>query len=371
MITRVYIDNFRCFSNFEFKPDKMNLLIGLNGTGKSSFIELISKLLELVLNGQEVSRLFVADDLTKWDSRVRQKYEIDVNLAGAKYSYTLSIEHDIDNDVVSLIEERVTCGGKNLFRYESGIVHLHRNDGSEGTQFAMKDVRSFLSQIEERPETRDLLLFLEYLRGIHIQKLDPTRISSISQEENQALQADGSNFASWYRHISQERMGDLTELFANLKKAIPDFHSLALIEAGKQGRTRELVVKLRSSEGSTYMLDFRALSDGQRILIILFTLLIEFNGGTKTLLLDEPENYVSLPEIQPWLVQLDDALGDDGQLLLISHHPEVIDFLAPERSFLFERPDAGPVRVKESDFDRGNGLKASEQISRLHFGAGS
>ncbi|MGH9763844.1 MAG: AAA family ATPase [Blastocatellia bacterium] len=37
MITRVYIDNFRCFSNFEVKPDRVNLLIGGNGAGKSTF----------------------------------------------------------------------------------------------------------------------------------------------------------------------------------------------------------------------------------------------------------------------------------------------------------------------------------------------
>ncbi len=35
MIKRIYIDNFRCFSNFELRPDRVNLLFGVNGSGKS------------------------------------------------------------------------------------------------------------------------------------------------------------------------------------------------------------------------------------------------------------------------------------------------------------------------------------------------
>jgi len=49
---------------------------------------------------------------------------------------------------------------------------------------------------------------------------------------------------------------------------------------------------------------------------------------------------------------------------LISHHPEVIDFLAAENPILFDRSFGGPVRVKGVEFERETGVKASEQIGR-------
>jgi ATPase subunit of ABC transporter with duplicated ATPase domains len=153
-------------------------------------------------------------------------------------------------------------------------------------------------------------------------------------------------------------------LFSNLGKVIPGFDSLVLAGAGKQGRTRDLVVKLTGPSGAPYVVDFEDLSDGQRVLVVLYTLLVELRRGAGLVLLDEPENYVSLHEIQPWLVALDDELGDSGQLLLISHHPEVIDYLAAEKPLLFVRDGTGPARVSDPGFRREDGLRASEQIAR-------
>lgn len=186
----------------------------------------------------------------------------------------------------------------------------------------------------------------------------------MTQDEQQTLLRDGANFASWYRHLSQERAGDIPQLFEQLTEALPGFEALALKGAGKQGRTRDLVVQMGAEGQNSYEVDFDAVSDGQRALIVLYALLVDIGAAPRTVLLDEPENYVGLSELQPWLQGLDEALGDTGQLFLISHHPEVIDFLAPENPIQFERIGGGPVRVKSADFDRKSGLRASEQVAR-------
>ena len=41
MLKRIYIDNFRCFVNFEYKPERKQLLLGANGSGKSSLLDAI------------------------------------------------------------------------------------------------------------------------------------------------------------------------------------------------------------------------------------------------------------------------------------------------------------------------------------------
>ena len=364
MITRVYIDNFRCFSNFELKPGRINLLFGLNGSGKSSFLDVFDRIIGLILDGRDVDECFAETDLTRWDTRRKQRLELDLGINDETFTYGATLECSSPGGGMALRDERVTCGDRILFRYEDGYVHLYKREGSEGANFSFRGNRSFIAGIEERPETVDLMSFLTRLRSLRTYKLEPAKMGSVTQEERQRLLKDGANFASWYRHLSQERAGDIPQLFEQLTEALPGFQALALKGAGKQGRTRDLVVQMQAEGQKSYEVDFDAVSDGQRTLIVLYALLVDIGADPRTVFLDEPENYVGLSELQPWLQRLDEALGDVGQLFLISHHPEVIDFLVPENPILFERPGGGPVRVKSADFDRESGLKASEQIAR-------
>jgi ABC-type Mn2+/Zn2+ transport system ATPase subunit len=36
MIGRLYADNYKCFVNFEYKPRSLELILGDNGSGKST-----------------------------------------------------------------------------------------------------------------------------------------------------------------------------------------------------------------------------------------------------------------------------------------------------------------------------------------------
>ncbi len=364
MIQRIYIDNFRCFSNFELRPDRINLLLGVNGSGKSSFVNALDRIIALVVDGRDVAELFHEDDLSRWDSRAEQRFELDLEIDGETFTYRATLERRPSGSGLALRTERVTCGRRILFRYQDGDVFLHRDEGSALTQFPFRDNRSFLAGLEERPEMTELTRFLTRLRSLRSYKLEPTRMGSVTEEEQQGLRKDGANFASWYRHLSQERTGDLSRLFERLAEALPGFRVLKLPGAGKQGRTRDLLVEMRADDQKSYDVDFDAISDGQRALIVLYALLVDIRSNRQVVFLDEPENYVGLSELRPWLDLLDDALGDTGQLFFISHHPEVIDVLAPENPILFERPGGGPVRVKRASFDRESGLRASEQIAR-------
>src|SRR5690606_18931769 len=277
---------------------------------------------------------------------------VDALLDGARFTYALHVRHDREELRSLLVEETIVRGDLTLFRYHDGQVHLHRNDGSHGTSFPFRGIRSFLPEMEPRAENRELMRFLVYMRSACPLKLVPSQIGSVTVEEKSELSRSGDNFASWYRHLAQEHASELHDLFEELRRSLPGFRSLALVGTGKHGRMRDLVARFDSSAGTSYDLGFESLSDGQRALIVLYTLLVDLRAAARLMLLDEPENYVGLTEIRPWLQALDDALDEHGQVLLISHHPEVIDDLAAERPLLFERVDGGPVRVRTDVFDR-------------------
>lgn len=365
MITRVYIDNFRCFTNFEVRPDRVNLLIGDNGAGKSTFIDVLRRIVELVVSGKAVEEAFPPNTVTRWDSRTTQQIEIDLSGNDGTYHYSLILSHDFIHRDVTLQRESVKYDSRTVFLYDNGRVQLHNDEGKLGTQFPFRRTRSFLSQLEAQPENTLLTWFLDFLSKVWLVKLDPTGVDSESRIESESLHTDGSNFASWYRHLSQERPESLPKLFERLSEILPGFRALKTVSAGRGGQKRELVAFFGYGDlESKYEVGFDELSDGERATIILYCLLMDAEGEPKTLLLDEPENFVGLQLIQPWLVELADAMRDEGQLFLISHHPEVIDYLAADQSLLFERSGGGPTRVRQNPFDRDEGLKASELLAR-------
>src|SRR5258706_12211029 len=105
MISRVYIDNFRCFTNFEVKPDRMNLLIGNNGAGKSTFVEALHSIVGVSVLGNAVDEEFSQNTLTRWDSRQVQRLELDVLGNGDTYQYVLELFHDSTLETVTLERE--------------------------------------------------------------------------------------------------------------------------------------------------------------------------------------------------------------------------------------------------------------------------
>ena len=58
MLKRFYADNFRCLVNFELELDEANILLGANGTGKSSVLTVLRKIQDLVVRGYKVEGVF-------------------------------------------------------------------------------------------------------------------------------------------------------------------------------------------------------------------------------------------------------------------------------------------------------------------------
>ena len=123
---------------------------------------------------------------------------------------------------------------------------------------------------------------------------------------------------------------------------------------------------------SVYELRLDEVPDGQRALIALYALLRLSRSRDRpaepgsALFLDEPDNYVALAEIQPWLLELADSCGETiPQAVLCSHHPELIDYLGDDRGRLLVRERSGATRTETLEGIRiEGGLKLSEVIAR-------
>jgi predicted ATPase len=99
-------------------------------------------------------------------------------------------------------------------------------------------------------------------------------------------------------------------------------------------------------------------------LIKLYAIALCVMRPGSTLIIDDPDLHVALAEVQPWLLTLVDRSDDiDAQVILSSHHPELINYLAREHGVFFDREHNGPVRVKYANLDD-RALPPAELVAR-------
>ncbi len=369
VITRIYVHNFLCFVNFEIGLSRINLLLGPNGAGKSTIFHVLDRLVRFIVREGRVADLFPLRDVTRWETATGsqvQHFAFEMkDKEGGIYQYTLNIEHDPARRLSWVREERLSWGGRPLLHVERGEARLYDDSHGEGPKFPMDWNQSGVGFLQEQYSPSKLTGFKEQLRRVFVLQMNPANMQTETLEEADFLQRDLSNFASWYRYQSQVNTGNMVVLFKRLADILPGFHSLKLKPAGE---AKILAVDFKPAGGKIFEIPFNALSDGQRALIVLYAIQAFLSDDQPaTLCVDEPENFLALPEIQPWMDSMEDLSENSGhQLLIISHNPGLINFLAKDVGLWMERHQGtGPTRVKPiSRSQEDIGLPLSELIAR-------
>lgn len=349
MLRRLHIDNYKSLVNFDLELGRTHLLLGRNGTGKSAVFTVLSRLKRFILGLDEAPELFPADTLTRWERRTRQTFELEVELLGGVLQYRLELEHDSGLEPPEVFLETLTIDGKPLLRRNQDVGRMFAPDGTERREeLILPTPRSILASLGGRLTSPQLDAFVTWFAHSHFLALVPSAMQARTIREEHSLAPDARNFASWYRHLAQEQPDSARSLEDELRQLFgAEFRNLRLAHLdSERGSTRELRTDWRTDPArneSRYELRFDELSDGQRALICLYTLLYADSDRPALLCIDEPDNFVALSEIQPWLSALSERPG--LQTLLISHHPQIID-LSAEEALYFYRRGQGPTRVK-------------------------
>ena len=372
MLKRIYVDNYKCLVNFELSVGSINLFLGPNGAGKSAVFGAVQKLVDFVGGRGKVAEVFDFRDRTRWQSSLTQTFELEVERKAGVYRYELAVEHGEKGDKARVQHERLWFNGKPLLKFEINAageseVRLYRDNHSAGPIYPFDWTQSALASIFQRHDNTLLTWFKQHLQRIIILQIIPCLMNAESSQEESRPSIHLENYASWYRSISQDQ-GLIYQLTNELREILPGFDNFRFEMLGEQNRL--LKVRLLSEDEQTPTeYRFSELSDGQRTLIALYTLLATSRVAgedTYTLCLDEPENFIALPKIQPWLVTLYDLCNrDELQAFLISHHPELINYLlASPVGYWFERGCNQPTRVRPIRADDSSGLPISELIAR-------
>jgi hypothetical protein len=278
------------------------------------------------------------------------------------FRYVLQVHHDSAKRDAT-VEERLTSGGDILYSFGQSEVRLFGDAPSMAPKavFPADPRRSFLPILEPGPDNQRITAFKRWLAGMWLFKLRPDLIGSESNDEATALAPNGSNFVSWFRTLLQEAPATVHNLVSDARAFIPGLSDIRLDRVGSEVKRLMLDCKVGPSEFRLSMAD---LSDGQRILLVLYTILHQIASTASLLVFDEPDNFVADSEIQPWISAVRERIAEArrGTLLVFSHHPHLIDYLAADQVLRLWRDD-GPTRVEELSVDRDQGLPVSTLLN--------
>ncbi|MBU0638285.1 MAG: ATP-binding protein [Planctomycetes bacterium] len=365
MITRLYVNNFRCLVNFKAEFDSFAVLCGPNGAGKSSVFDALRLLRNLgtgdaILGGtgeQDVPRL----EFTNWLDSTVEEFELGLSVDGHAFDYVLHVEQKAEFEKPRIIKEQADCDGKLLFKRDLEGVEFERADGTKAF-FPLDWRQAALAAIQPRAvHLAKLALLQEEIAKLLILRPNPRGMERESKAEARHPDLSITNLTSWYRSLAQEQ--EWTDALRDaLKDVWPDFRSFKLVDAGMN--TKALQLRFESEAGKPTLLFSDRLSDGERALIALYMVRAALEtAAARTVMLDEPDNFVGLPELQPWVLSMRELLDETHQLVLISHHPEILSNSGEANGRYLWRDNhtsptrIGPLKVPE-------GMDAGEAIAR-------
>lgn len=369
MITRLYVNNFRCLVAFTAEFGSFGVLCGPNGAGKSSVFDVLKLIRDLgtseAVLGGEGPRDIKELEFTNWLDSTIQEFELGVTARGHQFDYKLHLQQTHGDVKPRIVMESAACDGANLFTRDLEGVSFVKADGTT-TSFPLDWRHAALGSIQPHGKLSKIQILQETVAGILILRPSPRSMESESKGEVKQPSLCLSNILSWYRSLAQEQ--EWTDLLReSLKGVWPDFMSFKLVDVGLNTKTLQLRFNSDHQRGvEPYF--FHQLSDGERALVGLYMLRSAVEtGAANIVVIDEPDNYVGLPELQPWVLAMRELLDEDHQVILISHHPEILGTADEELGLhLWRDNHTSPTRIGPLKIPAG--LTAGEAMTRGWIG---
>jgi predicted ATPase len=348
------------------------VLLGSNGTGKSTVLALFAKLRDFLTGRGKSLDLFPPETLCRWDKRIEQTFELVVKLEEyGEYVYRLRIRHEApERSLNKVVEETLYLNGKPLFEGNDQEIRLHDDEQSGNPVRMQPDWHiSGISRVYERNEHKKLIAFRRAFENMLVLQLNPSLVRAVA-EGKQSVEIpnpDCSDFAGCLRHISTAEALVRQEAEQSLAQgSLPGFRAFQATPSGDA----EILECIFQSKPKPLKFRLDELSSGQIALIILEVAMAAAAEHGGALLLDEPSNFLGLPEIQPLLVRLQDAaLEGRFQVVMTAHHPIAVDLLAAGYGLWLDREPTGPTRVHrvqmtDSTMDDKSATRVSDLMAR-------
>jgi len=337
MIERFYVNNYRCFENFaiDFSGHPSVLLIGKNGTGKSTILKALRILQKLCRGFSRVNELVAVSDFSHNRTSIPIRFEVELKIDARRLKYNLVLEFSSDAHEVQVAGEALETDGDVVFSRD------HRDVTQPGsTSFALDQRIVALPVIGIRDRVIDTLReqVRYYLASMVLIAPVPSVMWGYSTVETSELDENAANLLNWLSSLLLRSPAAYSVIESYLRFAMPD---LAYFENKVLGeKTKWLMVTFANgATGTPSGIPFFQLSDGEKC-FFLSALIVAANRmmGPLFCFWDEPDNHLSLPEVGHFITQLRKMTNQNGgQFIATSHHPEAIRRFSDDTTLVLSR----------------------------------
>lgn len=347
MLTSIRLQNFKGHRDTTVPLGRFTVLVGPNGTGKTSVLQALELLSQLT---QEAPHHVLRADLSPFDLRNRASGAFPVvSVAGTGQHFEFYAS-------VQILPPTVDPNARISAEWSTGDSDLEREQG----------VQVPLKQVWESPLT-------EMLGSSVLYRFDARAIASVSfsAEESPAVENDGGNTAVALAAMKLEREEAFAQVEAELRKIVPNILRVRVRRIKVEGETLGAEPKV----GNKVFLDFKgaadvpahAASEGTLVTLALLTALCS-PTRPRILLLDDIDQSLH-PQAQAQLVR--ELLGllksfPEVQIVATTHSPYVLDELDPSEVLVFAPREEGGVACRRlSEHPQASQLKGMLTAGQL------
>lgn len=336
MFQRIYIHNYKCLQDFEWNlnDEKSLLLLGKNGTGKSSILSVLELLRDLAL-GKELNNL--KKFMFTIGEPVIIKY--DIYIQNKLYQY-----HMVIGFFDEFCDESLKIDDKIIF--ERKMFHEVTFDNKI---FIIEDNDSGLPLLATK--SQDIRDLVEWLKKMILISPNPSIMSYyleyLEKNKYSVLDKNTKNLVTWLNDWLDKEPMLYSHIDNVLRKIIPDFQRFKF-DIFENSKILKLIF---GKDKEKVEILFDKLSDGERIIFLFSILLALMSHDEEPIFVfwDEPENYISLALLQS-LIQFMRSKAEfsqqSHQLFFSSHNSEVINaFSSSHIYYLYRNTHITPTRI--------------------------
>ncbi len=323
-INNISIKGWKSIKSVQVTLGKINILLGANGSGKSSFLSAF-ELLDAVSENRKHLQNYIeknggANQNFHYGTKTTDKVIIDIKIENQyQFNYVLMAGKD-DNIIVKYNPDL------KLFPEKNNIVR------SEVAEYEhLSDLKEKLNQLQTH-----LIIY-------HFQDTGDTsplkRVSGIYQ--TRYLHPDGDNLAAFLYEIKNHHPKNYESIITAIQFAFPDFKDFIFQKTGENVR---LLWNDRYAEHYDFPLS--AFSDGTLRFIALSTLLLQPNPQ-RFIIIDEPELGLH-PEAIEILAELIKLASAHSQLLISTQSIQLVNCFTPEDILIAEK-EHGETKILRPD----------------------
>jgi len=334
-ITKIKVNGFKSLVDFEMDLGKFTCLIGLNGSGKSTvlqFIDFLSQLVRGNMNEWLEERHWNDQDIRSKLTPLKKTFDFVVTLQDDNPSLSFQwraryniFERKCTSETFSMfiIPETGMAHADNLLAVDGQTLCLwHPENPDARVQERKIDFRyegSVLSQIKIELLSKVFQLFVPFFYNLYsFDMLAPQSLRRRDRQSGGSIGLSGQRLSAFLHELGAKRRQELSQ---QLKQVYP--HLKDVTTRSLKSGWKEMVVS--EDYGDRMMLtEARHVNDG---MLRLIAILAELESEHEFLLFDEIENGIN-PELVEFLIDI--LTRTQKQIMVTTHSPMILNYLNDE-----------------------------------------